>query len=252
MNNKFLALLLIAALAFYAACKKAAPCNSTVYRGAVVSPDTVRDFDGNAYSVVKIGNQKWLQQNLRASHYQNGVTINSASADSLRGLDSLSWVNIYNNGLTTAAWCYYNGDSVYGLIFGKLYNWYAVTNSNQLCPAGFHVPSDAEWHALILTLDSCAILGDPESTTAGSQLKVVSTWTTYDSLSTNTSKFTAYPAGYADPTRTFGGLDSLSYFWTATSTSLGAWDLKLNSADSSVHRFAGDMHNGFSVRCVGN
>ncbi len=175
------------------------------------------------------------------------------AGDSLKGLDSVSWSNTYNFNASNAVWCYYNGDSANNRLFGKLYNWYAVTSPNQLCPVGFHVPSDAEWHTLMLTLDACAVVGDPESATAGSQLKTVTVWTKGDTTATNASKFSAYPAGNCDPNRTFFGLDSLSYFWTATQDySYSAWDRKLNSADSSVDRYNGEKHNGFSVRCVGN
>jgi uncharacterized protein (TIGR02145 family) len=248
MKEKTLALAILACVAL-AACKKIAPCNSTVYRGSVLNPATVTDYDGNVYNVVKIGNQNWLQQNLKAAHYQSGALI---TADSVHGLDSVNWYNTYIFDAAQPAWCYYSNDTGKNHVFGKLYNWYAVSNGN-MCPVGYHVPSDAEWHQLLLTLDGCAILADPASATAGSQLKATTIWTRGDTTGTNTSLFTAYPAGACDPTHTFNGLDSLSYFWTSTSRdSANAWDYKLNSADSSVDRFAGDMHNGFSVRCVGN
>ncbi len=72
MKGKILAIVVIACVAF-AACKQMAPCNSTVYRGAVVNNDSVADFDGNKYSIVKIGSQNWLQQNLKCTHFQNGT-----------------------------------------------------------------------------------------------------------------------------------------------------------------------------------
>eukprot|EP01036_Dinobryon_divergens_P037733 gene37733-49418_t len=58
--------------------------------------------------------------------------------------------------MTTGAWCYYNSDPANGRIYGKLYNWYAVTDPRGIAPTGWHVPTDAEWSSIINYLDSDA------------------------------------------------------------------------------------------------
>lgn len=77
---------------------------------------------------VTIGSQRWMTRNLSVVTYRNGDPIPQVQ-------DSAQWVN-----LTTGAWCYYNNDPATGAIFGKLYNWYAVTDPRGLAPAGWHIP----------------------------------------------------------------------------------------------------------------
>ena len=92
--------------------------------------------------------------------------------------------------LTTGAYCYYNNDSAtYAATYGKLYNWYAVNDPRGLAPAGWHVPSDAEWTELI----NC--LGGED--VAGGKMKAVSAlWYSPNTGATNSSGFTGLPGGY--------------------------------------------------------
>jgi uncharacterized protein (TIGR02145 family) len=85
---------------------------------------------------IVIGTQQWTKQNLDVMTYRNGDVIPYVS-------DQSTW-----DGLTTGAWCYYNNDPANGPIYGKLYNWYAVTDSRGLAPSGWHIPTDAEWTIL--------------------------------------------------------------------------------------------------------
>ena len=104
------------------------------------NPETVTDTEGNSYSVISIGEQVWMKENLRVSRYRNGDTI-------LSGLPDSSW-----NKTLLGAWSVYNNDSSMNRIFGKLYNWYAVADPRGLCPAGWHVPSDKDWIKLEMHL----------------------------------------------------------------------------------------------------
>lgn len=74
----------------------------------------VNDIDGNNYETVSICNQVWMKSNLNVSKYTDGTPIPQVT-------DPNTWEN-----LTTGAWCYYENNSSNGLIYGKLYNWYAV------------------------------------------------------------------------------------------------------------------------------
>ena len=110
---------------------------------------TVKDIDGNTYKTVKIGNQRWMAENLRTTRYSNGDPI-----PYVKGNDE--WSN-----LTTGAYCWYidsididdDGTKDYGVSYkecaGNLYNFYVVEDTRNVCPTGWHVPSEAEWVELI-------------------------------------------------------------------------------------------------------
>ena len=91
---------------------------------------TVTDIDGNIYQTVKIGNQWWMAENLKVTHYRNGEAIPNVT-------DNATWT-----GLTTGAYCEYNNDVNNVATYGRLYNWYAVDDSRNIAPAGWHVASD--------------------------------------------------------------------------------------------------------------
>ena len=97
---------------------------------------TVTDIDSNTYQTVKIGNQWWMTENLKVTHYRNGNAIPNVTDDS-------AW-----SSLTTGAYCIYNHDESNATTYGRLYNCYAVTDSRNIAPAGWHVPTDAEWTTL--------------------------------------------------------------------------------------------------------
>lgn len=98
---------------------------------------TVTDIDGNTYLTVKIGDQWWMAENLRVTHYNDGTAIPYAPGDS-------SWMVC-----DAPAFCWYNDDKEWASSksYGALYNWYAV-KTEKLAPKGWHVPSDAEWTQL--------------------------------------------------------------------------------------------------------
>ena len=93
--------------------------------------ETVKDIDGNVYHTVTIGTQIWMVENLKTTKYRNGDGIPNVT-------DNTQWGN-----LTTWAYCNYNNDAANGTKYGKLYNWYAVNDSRNIAPTGWHVPTDA-------------------------------------------------------------------------------------------------------------
>ena len=101
---------------------------------------TVYDVDGNAYQTVQIGEQIWMAENLKTTHYKNGDAIQT-------GYDGIAW-----DGLTTGAYAVYNDDESNAAIYGYLYNWYAVDDSREVCPDGWHVPTDDEYKELEIYL----------------------------------------------------------------------------------------------------
>lgn len=100
------------------------------------SDSTVTDSEGNVYRIVKIGSQCWMAENLRSTA---GIAEVS---------NTTQWGDIFTSQSRTPAWCYYENDSSNNALYGKLYNWHAV-NTGNLCPTGWHIPTQQEWQTLI-------------------------------------------------------------------------------------------------------
>jgi len=96
-----------------------------------------KDFDGNLYKTISIGNQLWMAENLKTTHYIDGTAIPDITGDT-------AW-NIH----PTGAFCIYNNSIENKTTYGLLYNWYAVFDKRELAPDGWHIPSDREWLTLI-------------------------------------------------------------------------------------------------------
>ena len=143
-----------------------------------IATQGVTDYDGNHYSSVLIGSQIWMAENLKTIKYNDGTAIPLVT-------DATEWSN-----LTTHGYCWYNNDeATYGDTYGALYNWYTVETGN-LCPTGWHVPTDAEWTELIDYLGGESV--------AGGKLKETGTthWNSPNPGATNETGFTTLPGGY--------------------------------------------------------
>jgi len=200
----------------------------------ITMPDaTVYDPDGNPYSSVTIGSQTWLTENLKTTKYANGENIPNI-------LNTGDWLNA-----TSGAWCYFENISDYEVPYGKLYNWFTVTDSRNVCPAGWHVPTDAEWQTLI------AFLGG--SDVAGNKLKEAGTahWSPYNDLATNSSGFTALPGGGQSALPGFSyPIQSLGMFWSETPVDgENAYGYYLFDAQS-INKQEYIKQTGLTVRCV--
>ena len=195
--------------------------------------ETITDIDGNVYKTVKIGTQVWMAENLKVTHYRNGDPI-------LNITDNTQW-----DSLTTGAYCNYNNDPNNAITYGRLYNWYAVTDSRNLAPIGWRVPTDAEWQTLINYLG-----GDD---VAGGKIKEAGTthWSSPNTGATNESGFTALPGGARADSGSFDLLGSNATFWSSTETNSNyAWYRRLTYNGASVDRDIGDKRHGVSVRLV--
>ncbi len=189
------------------------------------------DFDNNNYATVKIGNQIWMAENLKTTHYKNGAAIPNIT-------DNATWA-----GLITGARCYYNNDStIYASTYGALYNCYTVNTSN-LCPTGWHVPTDAEWTTLTTYLG-----GESQ---AGGKLKATTLWNSPNAGATNETGFTALPGGCHYFTGTYSNIGNYGYWWSSTvyGTS-GAWSRYMGYSYSDAIRGNDFKTYGFSVRCL--
>lgn len=207
-----------------------------------IQTGTVNDIDGNVYNTVTIGTQEWMSENLRVVRFTNGNPIPLVT-------DGSEWGN-----LTTPGYCWYkNNAASYEIVYGALYNWYAVNQGN-LCPTGWHVPTDSEWHSLALYLDPNAVLSsDIESSIAGGQLKEagIAHWASPNEGGTNEFDFTALPGGGRVLGGMFDYLSSDGIWWSATEDlSKGVWSRSMGYAVSSIFRSKEPKDTGLSIRCL--
>lgn len=192
----------------------------------------VYDVDGNEYATIKIGNQLWLASNLKTTKYRNGDPI-------VNQTNFTTWTT-----LTTGAYIDYDNDPSNGVIYGHLYNWYAVNDSRKLAPEGWHVATDAEWEALVI------FLGGPD--VAGGKLKETGDhhWLYPNYGATNESGFKALPGGVSN-TRGWN-INVYGYWWSSTEyNATQAWYRYMHYDESNVGRTVNNTKNmGLSVRCV--
>ena len=194
---------------------------------------TVKDIDGNVYKTVTIGTQTWMAENLKTTRYTDSTAIPVIAAD-------LEWVNTK----TPAFSWYENNAAKYKTTYGALYKGYSVTTGN-LCPAGWHVPGDAEWMALIDFLGGIEVAGDKLKE------KGMTHWPnrTATTKATNESGFTALPGG--SRSQFFGDIGFSGYFWSSTEYSTGSnWSYLLDFSFKKVQREVESKSDGLSVRCI--
>lgn len=204
---------------------------------------TVTDIDGNVYQTVAIGTHVWMVENLRVTHYRNGDSIPNVTS-------ATAWAD-----LTTGAYCNYSNDTGNVPTYGRLYNWYAVTDSRNLAPEGWHVPTDAEWKQLELAIGMTQqqVDGIAWRGTSGGKLKEAGTihWASPNTGATDESGFTALPAGQCNYLGGFYNLHGNAYFWSCTQNSgTTALFRSLENTNSGVYRHAWGKETGMSVRCV--
>jgi len=194
---------------------------------------TVTDIDGNVYHTVTIGTQVWMAENLKTTRYNDGTAIPFVT-------DSIAWSH-----LTTPGYCWFNNDSAtYGNTYGALYNWYTV-NTGKLAPTGWHVPTDSEWTVLTSYLGGDSV--------AGGKLKDTGTtyWQSPNTGATNTSGFTALPAGGRLANGTFFDIGTYSFWWSSTAYDvIYSWYriMLFSAANVSSNNFYNT--SACSVRCV--
>ena len=257
-NILFAALMLVHAFIAVSCSKYDNPDEGTYYvhDGDFLSYDSaVVDYDGNVYRTVWLGEQCWMAENLRTTHYADGTEIPLG--------DSASYTKAYR---------YFPSNSeVYITDYGYLYNWAAVmkgnTSSNSIpsgvqqgiCPTGWHVPSDAEWTQLTNYVSSqseyvCSGNGD----NIAKALAADHGWHIFnenecavgnDPGGNNATGFSALPAGYYNGN--YGTSGNGANFWSVTeSGDNSAYSRGLSYANANVSRGNYGKNRGFSVRCV--
>src|SRR5690554_4894007 len=202
--------------------------------------------DGKVYQTVVIGNQVWMAENLA---YLPSVNMVADGSEDAAG----SYYYVYGYDGTNVADAKATDNYA---TYGVLYNWTAAmdgeanstTNPSGIqgvCPAGWHLPSEAEWTELTNYLGGTSV--------AGGKLKETGTthWNTPNTGATNETGFTALPGGYRGKSGTFADIGSYGYWWSATGGSAtDAWYRGLYYGSSNVGRYDYYQEVGFSVRCV--
>lgn len=201
-------------------------------------------YSGTVYPTVLIGTQCWLAKNLNVGTYVTGVTGQTDNS-------------------TIEKYCYLN-NTANCTTYGGLYQWdeamqYTETAGTKgICPTGWHIPTDAQQNTLDQYLKDTAATCDAnrngtwDCTTAGGKMKETGTshWTTPNEGATNSSGFTALPAGYRNTDGTFANLGTFTYFWSSSVSGGSAWSRYLKYSSATVGRYAIDQAFGFSVRCL--
>jgi uncharacterized protein (TIGR02145 family) len=212
-----------------------------------IQAQTVTDVDGNVYNTVNIGAQTWMKENLKTTKFNDGTAVPFVR-------DTLTWA-----GLSTPAYCWIDTNPAIRKIYGPLYNWFTVDSQSNgdknVCPIGWHVPSDAEWKTLTDYLGG--------ESKAGGKLKEAGNahWRIPNTGATNESDFTALPSGFRSSGGYFYGPGGYGYWWSTTDTLI-----PLNPNDTLQDVFIRELHydknnvfrsgvfreEGYSIRCLKN
>ena len=195
--------------------------NEIVFTTLPSLSDSVTDIDGNIYHTVNIGNQTWMIENLRCTHYRNGDAIPNIE-------DNSQW-----NNQITGGWCYYNNNVANNQSYGKIYNSYTIADSRQISPVGWHIPTVEDINVLFNYLGGSNLAGD--------ELKDCNHFD-----GTNSSGFTGIAAGF----RQFDGQFGFAGFNGSWYTSqLESFTLEINS--NVVQIYGGSFSNyAYSLRCI--
>jgi len=188
--------------------------------------------DNHEYKWKKIGDQVWMQENLAwlpaVSPPSNGSKYSN-----------MYYVQAYYGSSKTQAKTKKNYQ-----VYGVLYNWPASLDA---CPNGWHLPSFAEWEVLF------NYLGDKD--VAGGKMKETGLehWLEPNFRATNSSGFTALPAGDRSIWPDFYYLGETAFFWSSDEFDDSAGrSLSLHHKDEIVRPYPWNKAYGFSIRCIKN
>lgn len=218
---------------------------------------SVIDKDNNAYHIVDIGDQVWMEENLKTSKYRDGIIIPLVP-------NNTTWSN-----LTTPAYCWYsNSGETFKEPYGALYNGFAV-GTGRICPSGWHVPTVDEYNTLFNYLKNNNFGYNNLPGAFAKSIASKTGWNVPPPMNinhhiipmppdvigigqqyNNDSGFNGFPAGMRGSSGSFDGIGYQGVWYSATSTS-SSWDFFLENTTSSYPGQGGDSRNcGFSVRCI--
>jgi uncharacterized protein (TIGR02145 family) len=214
----------------------------TAYGGDVtfttLSSNNVSDVEGNIYNIIGIGTQVWMAENLKTTRYRNGDLIGTTTSADL---------DISAEDTSKYQWAY-DGNEGNVDTYGRLYTWYAATDSRNVCPTGWHVPNDAEWTTLTTLMGGEDVAGD--------KLREAGTthWGVTNTGATNETGFTALPGGLRQFSGAFMYIGDDGMWWGSRGDSY--WETSTTSYFKSTgngRKKSGGynwLNTGFSVRCL--
>jgi uncharacterized protein (TIGR02145 family) len=182
-------------------------------------------------NVVQIGNQTWQIRNLNVNEFRNGDQIPEAKTTE-------EWISAMKE--RKAVWCYYNNQESLGKLYGKLYNFYAVTDKRNIAPIGFRVSNQNDW------IELEEFLGEKFS---GRKLKSKNGWELQNGL--DDFGFCALPGGYRYHNYDFIDLGRKASWWTTDAEGKNhAWNRNINYNYNCFFKAAYDNGVGMSIRCI--
>ena len=217
-------------------------CDKDEEAQVVIERGSVIDIDGNVYTTVKIGEQWWMAENLRVTHFNDGTALNFID---LNDTDSV-WANS-----DVASYTFINDT-----LSGNLYNGSVIQNDKNIAPVGWHIPSDAEWKIL----EATAGMSISETDQTG--------WRGLNEAEKLTSK---YSAGWPDGGLLFGtdefGFDAIpggcrimngqtnissntAFWWSSDSYGEEIWYRYIDAQEKRIFRQHTYNQYGMSIRCV--
>ncbi len=210
---------------------------------------TVSDIDDNSYKAIAIGTQTFMAENLNVTRYNNGDFIETTNPATL---------SIYEESTPKYQWPY-DGNESKVITYGRLYTWYVATDSRNVCPAGWHIPSEAEWTTLTDYLTNNGFGYQDSDSDIAKSMAASSGWNSSsnagtignDQASNNSSGFTALPGGVRGEYGQFQNIGNSCIWWSASeynSGSASAFGLANSSRD--MFNFSANKVTGYSIRCL--
>jgi len=219
--------------------------------------ESIIDYQGYIYDLVEIGEQCWIKQNLRATAYNSGVEL-------LTGLSNAEWYLLEGEGAFAA---YGNNESNVS-DYGLLYNGWTILSDQEICPAGWHVPTDQDMIELEIMagMEEFVIYdsgwrgstGEGGTSGPGYVLKSSSLWNSlWFGASGNGSDelgFSWVPAGIKRDDGSYTGLGTDGRFWIYPESNNSAWVRNIPNGNDGIQRFSVEMNEypnvGYPVRCI--
>jgi uncharacterized protein (TIGR02145 family) len=196
----------------------------------------LEDSDGNTYNSIILSNgQEWMAENLKTTRFANGDVIPKTDNNS-------SWSTA-----STSAYSDYQGIAANSSIYGRLYNFFTTIDERNVCPSGWHVPTNLEWTQFTNEIGGLGV--------AGSVLKSTGTefWSAPNTDASNAIGFNALPNGCRYDGGNYNNLGTYAFFWTATELDTTfSWYRALKYDVPTAFRNFTKKQNGYGIRCVKN
>ncbi len=216
----------------------------TTYGNDLTFATKLTDADGNLYNTVTIGTQLWMKENLKSTRYRNGDLI---------GTTSPATQDITTLAAPQFQWAHPITD------YGRLYTFYAITDSRNVCPDGWHIPTDADWTTLTDYLSNNGYGYGGNRIYIAKSLAATSGYTQdptpgnvgNDQASNNSSGFTGFPGGGRYSTGVMNFVTYHGIWWSSTeSASTSAYFRCIGYIPAAVYRGVFNKSYGLSVRCL--